>query len=94
MALTICAARSAGFWLSFFASSKHSDEASCPNSEFGGLLNAKFSIFMYGSVFFRAEAMVVSHSFWNSAKGFLEVMLVCLTGFGSGKPLRGRCILI
>jgi hypothetical protein len=48
-----------------------------------------------GSVFFRAEARVVSHSFWKSAKGFLEViMLVFHAVFECGKPLRGRCILI
>jgi hypothetical protein len=32
---------------------------------------------------------VVSHSFWNSAKGFLEVILVFLAGLECGKPLRG-----
>ena len=81
MALTSCVARSAGFWLSFFASSKHNDEASCPNSAFGGLLNAKFSILTSGTVFLRARANVVSHSFWKSAKGFLEVILLFPAGF-------------
>ena len=89
MALTRCAAKSPGFWLSFFASSKHSDEASWPNSGFGGLLSDRFSIFISGKIFFRAEARVVSHSFWNSAKGFLEVMLVFLAVLECGKPLRG-----
>jgi hypothetical protein len=89
MALTRCAARSPGFWLSFFASSKHNDEASCPNSGFGGLLNDRFSTFISGRVFFSACANVVSHSFWNSAKGFLEVILVFLAGLECGKPLRG-----
>ena len=81
MALTSCVARSAGFWLSFFASSKHNDEASCPNSAFGGLLNTKFSISTSGTVFSSACANVVSHSFWKSAKGFLEVILLFPAGF-------------
>jgi hypothetical protein len=43
-----------GFWPSFFANSKHNDEANCPNSGFGGLLNGKLSIRISGNVFFKA----------------------------------------
>ena len=63
MALTSCVARSAGFWLSFFASSKHNDEASCPNSGFGGLLNVKFSILTSGTVHTITKEEVENYQF-------------------------------
>ena len=93
-AFTRCAARSLGFWLSFFASSKHSEEASCPNSGFGGLLNDRISTLISGRVFFRAFANVVSHSFRNSLKGFSEIICVFSQFLECGKPLRGSGILI
>jgi len=93
-AFAICVDRSMGFWLSVFASSKHSEEASCPNSGFGGLLSERVSTLISGRVFFRAFANVVSHSFRNSLKGFLEIMRVFSQFLECGKPLRGSGILI
>lgn len=89
MALTIVSARALGFWWSFFASSKHSDEESCPNSMFGGLFNGKVSIFTSGRAVSSAWASVVSHSLRNWAKGFSEIMW-CFAPFSqvSAKSLR------
>jgi len=77
MALTIVSAKALGFWRSFFASSKHSDEDSCPNSMFGGLFNGKVSILISGRTVFSACANVLSHSLRNWAKGFSEIIDVC-----------------
>ena len=74
IALTKCSAKLMGFWLSFFASSKQSEEASCPNSEFGGLSKGKVSTLISGRDFFKACAKAVSHSLRNSARGFSEIM--------------------
>ena len=82
-AFTRRAAKSLGFCLSFFASSKHSEEASCPNSGFGGLFSDRFSTLISGRAFFRARANVVSHSFRNSLKGFSEIMRFFSQFFGA-----------
>lgn len=80
-ALTMREAKAFGLLTSFFDSSKHNDEASCPNSMFGGLLNVQFSILISGNVLLKAEARVDLHSFLNSAKGFLEVNCAVSTTF-------------
>src|SRR3989304_10547244 len=82
-ALTRCSVKTVGFWLSFFASSKDSDEANCPNSGFGGLLKANASTLISGRVFFNAKAKPASHSLRNSAKGFPEIVNDVLSTFQS-----------
>lgn len=44
VALASCSARSIGFCPTFLASSKHKEEASWPNSGFGGFSRARFDI--------------------------------------------------
>ena len=61
-----------GFSPSCLASSKHSEEASCPNSGLGGFCNDKCGICFFGKSFLRASAKLFSHSRRNSARGFWE----------------------
>lgn len=82
MALTRCSAKTSGFWLSFFASSKHNDEANCPYSMFGVLFNVMVGALISGKVFFRAFASEVWHSWRNWSNGFSEIIVSVSQVFG------------
>jgi hypothetical protein len=67
-----------GFSPTVLASSKHNEEANCPNSAVGGFSNAKLAIWMLGNSFLRARSKIFSHSERNSAKGFSETIAAFL----------------
>lgn len=71
-ALTKFSARVLGFFWTFLASSKHSEEANWPKSGFAGFSSARSVIWISGRTFFSAEANVLSHSFRKVANGFSE----------------------
>src|SRR5271157_3488611 len=68
-ALAKRSAKASGFSFNFFASSKQREEASCPNSGFGGLSRAKSSARISGKSVLKADAKLFSHSARNAPKG-------------------------
>src|SRR5208282_5969509 len=82
IAATRCCARSSGFWFSFFANSKHSEEANWPYSMFGVLLSVILGVFISGKAVFNALANAVWHSWRNRSNGFSEIILCLRFCFG------------
>jgi len=76
--LTKRLASARGFSPSCLASSKHSEEDSCPNSGLGGFCNDECAICFLGKSFWRAFAKLFWHSRRNSASGFWESINVFL----------------